>query len=128
MENATLAQLVAARIVAKREEDSAAEHRKELDKQIAALMARADKPEGSVTEKLDDGLKVIATFTVNRKVDDVALKEAWPNLSETAQGAFRWKPEVSVSVYKTLAGADLLAASKFVTSTPGSTSIKVEVA
>ena len=49
MESISLSTLVAARIAAKREEDSAIKARREVDAQIAELLKDANKLEGSIS-------------------------------------------------------------------------------
>lgn len=125
----TLEQLVAARIIAKRQEDEASTHRKELDQQIAALV-KPQLQEGKKTfsTKLPDGLKLTVSFGVNRKVDTESLQTAWANLPIEVQQTFKWKAEVSESAYGKLVNSPLKTASKFITTTDASPSVKLEVA
>ncbi len=129
MDNPTIDQLVASRITAKRAEEAAVAHRRELDAQIAALMATPDKPEGSVTRKLDDGIKVTTTFGVDRKVEDKdVLAVAWPKLTEAQQKAFVWKPEVRDGELKKLSDEDRKVVSKFIVAKPSTPAVKLELA
>lgn len=129
MDNPTIEQLLAARIPAKRAEDAAIEHRRGIDKQIVALMRDPAKTEGSVSRKFDDGLKITATFGVDRKVEDVnVLTNEWQNLSETQRKAFVWKPEVRDGELKKLSDDDRKAVSKFIVAKPSTPSIKLEIA
>ena len=125
MDSISLAALVAARIAAKRDEDAAVARRREIDQQLAARLAQADKAEGSVTERLD-GYKLTVTYNVTRKVDADALQRDWAQLPHGLTGAFRWKPEVSTTELRKLS-ADLAAiAAAYYTTAPASPSIKIE--
>ncbi len=127
MQAVTIEQLVAARIEAKKAEDLAVQSRREIDQQIAALLADATKPEGTISQKLSDGKKVSVTYAVNRKVDTDKLQGEWARLSIDVQNLFRWKAEVSVSELRKLDDKAVLVASKYFESKPGSPSVKVEV-
>ena len=127
MKPITLAEIVAARIAAKRIEDDAIAARRELDTQIATLLQDPDKPEGSVSQKLD-GLKVTVTYKVDRKADTERLQADWAKLPEPVTKAFKWKPEVSVSELRKLMGGDAAVAAAYITSKPGSPSVSIEVA
>lgn len=131
MDNPTIEQLVAARIPAKRAEDAAIAHRREIDAAIAAkLPLPADKDgEGTASQKFDDGLKLSIVYGLTRKVsDEASLKAAWEALPAAVQGAFRWKPEVDVKALKALSAEDRLAAAKFIEAKPSTPSVKLEIA
>lgn len=127
MQAANLDQLVAARIAAKAQEDAAVAARREIDQQIAALLADANKPEGTVSQKLADGKKVSVTYTVTRKVDTDSLQSDWGRLALDVQNLFRWKAEVSVTELRKLDNKAALVASKYFESKPGSPSVKIEL-
>lgn len=127
MQAMTIEQLVAARIAAKREEDKAVEARREIDAQIAAILADPGKPEGAVSRKLDDGTKVTATFTMTRKVDSDKLQADWAKLPLDVQNIFKWKADVSVTEMRKLEGTAVTTAARYYETKPGSTSIKIEV-
>jgi hypothetical protein len=127
MQAVTIDQLVAARIAAKAQEDAAVAARRELDQQIAALLSDANKPEGTVSQKLADGKKVSVTYAINRKVDTESLQNDWARLSDAVQGLFRWKAEISVTELRKLDDKAALVASKYYESKPGSPSVKIEL-
>jgi hypothetical protein len=117
MQTITIAELIAARIAAKRAEDAAVAERRRIDGAIAELLKDANKPEGSVSQKAD-GYKVTVTYKIDRKVDTDKLQAAWAKLSAAAAQAFKWKADVSVSELRKLEGADAAAAAVFITSKP----------
>jgi len=125
MQTITIAELIAARIAAKRVEDAAVAERRRIDGAIAELLKDANKPEGSVSQKAD-GYKVTVTYKIDRKVDTDKLQAAWAKLSAAAAQAFKWKADVSVSELRKLEGADAAAAAVFITSKPASPSITIE--
>lgn len=125
MKTITINELVAARIAAKRAEDAAIKARREVDAQIAELLADATKPEGSISEKLD-GYKVTVTYKIDRKVDTDALTKSWEKLPLDVQAVFKWKADLSVSEFRKLEGKAQLSASQFITSKPATPSITIE--
>ena len=130
---ATLKDLVMARVAAKREEDRAVETRRLLDVSIAALLPKpSDK--STASEKLDElSLKVVVSYGENVKVDAEALRAALLETNElkalpaSVVHAFRWKPEVETKAWALLGIEDKLLASKFVSRSPASPSVKLEV-
>lgn len=118
--------LLTARITAKRAEDAAIARRRDIDEQIVSLLPA--KKEGSVTEKVNDELKITATFQVTRKADDAAIKRDWATLPDAVKAAFPASHDVAVKELKALTGGDAATAAKYFTSKPGSTSLKLEVA
>ena len=127
MDKISLAALVAARVEAKRAEDLAVASRRDIDAQIAERLARADKPEGAVSEKLD-GFKVTVTYGVTRKVDTDALSAAWATLPQSVLAAFKWKAEASTTELRKLAPADAAAAAAYYTTSPASPQVRIELA
>lgn len=129
MKALTISELVAARISAKQAEDAAIAERRSLDAQLAELLKDPNKPEGAVSQKLDDlGVKLSVTYKINRSVDSKKLQADWDKLSAAAQAAFRWKPEVSVSELRKLEGPDAASAAIYITAKPGAPSIEIELA
>lgn len=128
MKPMNIQELVAARIAAKREEDQAVANRRAIDEQIAAALATG-KAEGTESRKFEElGVKVTVTYGVNRKVtSDEALSQAWDKLTADQQGAFKWKPSVSVTGLRKLEGSSLSTVSKFFETTPAAPSVKVEL-
>jgi|GEM_PF-2352231 len=128
MKSISINELVAARIEAKRNEDSAIQARRKIDEQISTLMNKG-KAEGTESVKLEDmGLKVSVTYKVTRSVDADALTAAWSTLAPDVQSAFKWNPDVSVSALRKLEDGAIAAASKFIESKPAAPSVKIEIA
>lgn len=128
MKALSISELVAARISAKQAEDAAITERRSIDAQLAELLKDPNKSEGAVSQKLDGlGLKITVTYKINRSVDNKKLQADWDKLSATAQAAFRWKPEVSVSDLRKLDGVDATVASLYITAKPGAPSIEIDV-
>lgn len=125
MKPITLAELVSARIIAKRIEDEAIKERRLLDAQIAELMRDANKPEGAISQRLD-GYKVTVTYKLERKVDAKKLTDNWGKLPIDVQAAFKWKPDLSVTEFRTLDDVAKLRASQFFETKPASPSITIE--
>lgn len=125
MQAISLAELIAARIAAKRAEDAAVTARRDIDKQLAELLRDANKPEGTVSAKVE-GFKVSCVFKIDRKADSDALSKAWDKLPIDVQNAFKWKADVSVSALKALDDKAQLSAARFITSKEGSPSITIE--
>ena len=124
MQAITISDLVAMRLGAKRIEDDAIAERRKLDTAIADLLKDASKPEGSVSQK-SGGYTVTVQYKIDRKVDTDKLKAAWDTLG-TAQAAFKWKADVSVSELRKLEGVNAATAAAFITSKPASPSITIE--
>ena len=120
-----LQELINIRIAAKRAEDAAVQARRDIDSQIAELLRDASKPEGSVSQKFD-GYKVTVTYKVDRKVSTEDLQKSWEKLTTEAQGAFKWKADLSLSEFRKLDDKQQLVVSKFITAKPASPSITIE--
>ena len=125
MQSVSLAELIAARIAAKREEDAAVTARRDIDKQLAELLRDANKPEGTISQKVD-GYKVSVVYKIDRKADSDALSKAWDKLPIDVQNAFKWTAGVFVFALKALDDKAQLSASRFITSKEGSPSITIE--
>lgn len=65
------------------------------------------------------GVPLKIEFKQDYKVDANALKEIAAELSDAAKSAIKYKPELSLSVYKVLSAEDRAALNKAVTSKPG---------
>ncbi len=125
MQSVSISELIAARIAAKRAEDAAVNARRDIDKQLAELMRDANKPEGTVSTKVD-GFKLSVVYKIDRKADSDALSKSWDKLPIDVQNAFKWKADVSVSALKALDDKAQLSAARFITSKEGSPSITIE--
>ena len=129
MQAMTISQLVAARISAKQAEDEAIAERRRIDEQLAELLKNPNKPEGAISQKLEDmGLTLTVTYKINHTVDAKKLQAEWDKLSAGAQAAFKWKPEVSVTELRKLDGIDATVASAYITSKPGAPSVEIKAA
>ena len=127
MKALTISELVAARISAKQAEDEAIAERRRIDEQLAELLKNPEKPEGAISQKLEDlGLKLTVTYKINRSVDAKKLQAEWDKLSAGAQAAFKWKPEVSVSELRKLEGIDATVAAAYITAKPGAPSVEIQ--
>lgn len=125
MESVSLSTLVAARIAAKRAEDAAVKARREVDAQIVELMRDTNKPEGSISERLE-AYKVTVTYKLDRKVDTEKLTTEWGKLPMDVQAAFKWKADLSVSEFRKLEDKCKASASQYFTTKEGSPSITIE--
>lgn len=125
MQAITISELVAARIAAKRAEDEAVTERRRIDSQIAELLKDANKPEGSVSQRLE-GYKVTVTYKLDRKVDTDKLTKSWDKLPIDVQGAFKWAASVSVSELRKLEAKAQNSAAQFITTKEASPSITIE--
>lgn len=125
MKPLNLQELINIRIAAKRAEEAAVTERRRIDEQISELLKDPNKPEGSVSQKLD-GFKVTVTYKIDRKVSADELQKSWDKLSPEVQAVFKWKPDVSVSELRKLDDKQQLAASKFITAKTASPSITIE--
>jgi hypothetical protein len=117
------------RRAAKREEELAAERRKAIDEELAKLLP---KPAGGKTAsyKFNDGelsIKVSVEHGTNVKVDTDAVQRDYANLPAQVQEAFRWKAELVAAKFDALEATDARKAAKYVTETPASPSVKIEV-
>lgn len=122
-----LEELVALRIAAKRAEDDAAQHRKDLDSQIAELMRDPAKMEGAVTKKIGEH-KITVTYGITRSADTKELQKVWHKLTAPQQDAFSWKASVSLTGLRACSADDQLALAQFIEAKPSSPSVKVELA
>lgn len=125
MNAVSLASLIEARIAAKRAEDAAVAARREVDAKLAELLADANKPEGSISQKVD-GFKVTVTYKLDRKVDSDELQKSWSKLPLDVQNVFKWSPSLSLSEFRKLEDKAANSAARFFTTKEASPSIKIE--
>lgn len=126
LNDTTLPELLAALISAKAEEKRLTEQRKSLEGAILALLPTQE--EGTHTQAVG-AAKLTATYKINRTVS-AAVMHDWTNLTEAAQKAFRFKPELDLKNYRALKELNPTAyieASQFVTAKPATPSLSVEV-
>ena len=126
MKTITINELVAARIAAKRAEDEAIAERRRIDASIAELLRDANKPEGSISQKLPEGYKVTVTYKLDRNVDTEKLTTEWSKLSLDVQAAFRWKADLSISEFRKLDEKAQRSAAQFFATKEASPSITIE--
>lgn len=118
--------LIASLRAAKHMEDTAAEQRIAIEKQILMHYADQAKTEGSITDK-DNGITL--TYGVTRKVNTDALLDAWATLHENVQKAFTWEAKVITKTIKAIQDLDPRAYAQlanFITTTPKKTSITLK--
>lgn len=121
----TLQQLLTSRRAAKLAEDTAVSARRQIDFDIALFMRDPEKDEGTVSREVGD-MKASVVYAMNRKVDAESVKKDWGNLCEAVQKCFRFTADVSVTAMRTLTPVQLVEYSRYVTTKPGSASVKVE--
>ena len=120
----TLEQLVLQRAEHKRQEEAAAELRREADKRIAEIVAPLRGEKSTVTLGLASlGLKLNVGYPSNTRVDSEAVRKDVATLPKEVLDCFRWKAEVIAAEQKKLADAQRLVLSKYVTTTPGTPSV-----
>lgn len=122
----TLDTLAAAWITAKASEDRAKSERYDIEKAMLTLLPIKD--EGAASSEAA-GMKITATYKLNRKVDADALRNAWLALTPNVQAAFTWKPDVSISQLRAMEKAapnDYETTLNFITTSPAKPSIKIE--
>ena len=125
MESISLAQLIAQRIAAKRDEDEAVAERRRIDGTIAELLKDANKPEGAISEKTG-GYRITVTYKLDRKVDTEKLTSDWAKLPIDVQSTFNWAASLSVSEFRKLESKAQVSASRYFETKEASPSIKIE--
>lgn len=123
-----LEELAAARIGAKRAEEAAAEERKRIDADIAALVkGELESEYGTASIKLGDlGLKVTTSFSFARSIS-ADFEKDFDKLPAQIQAIAKWKPSIVEANWKALEPNDQAIAAKYVTTKASSPSVKIEV-
>lgn len=123
-----LEELAAARIGAKRAEEAAAEERKRIDEEIAALVKGEVEGEyGTASVKLGElGLKVTTSFGYTRSIS-ADFEKDFDKLPAQIQAIAKWKPSIVEANWKALDAKDQAFAAKYVTTKASSPSVKIEV-
>lgn len=124
MESTTTAQLAAAWLAAKADEDAARAARIEIEEAIVAALPGKD--EGSTSTESDQ-FRVVVTRKLNRSVDTDALKRNWHDLPEIAQASFRWKADLDLSMFRRLDDGVRAHLLQYVTSKPAKASVKIDL-
>lgn len=93
--------LSAAWLVAKEEERSAIERRKEIEDKLIMCLSIDDTKDGTSSYDID-GFKVKVTCRIIRSVDSELLQEiaAENGLTDHLSTLFRWKPEINLKLWK----------------------------
>lgn len=93
--------LSAAWLVAKEEERSAIERRKEIEDKLIMCLSIDDTQDGTSSYDID-GFKVKVTSRITRSVDSELLQEiaAENGLTDHLSTLFRWKPEINLRLWK----------------------------
>ena len=120
----TLAQVLPAWMQAKEDERKATEHRRSLDRMIQSLLPNKD--EGSVSQA-EGNYKVTVQYKLDRKLDVDRLRNEWNAIPADCQQAIKWKAELNTTQFRKLDEQSVRALSGFITTSPSSPSVKVEI-
>lgn len=126
MTSSNLAQLRAAWVQAKTEEQRANERRLQIEAAILEHFTPPDSLEGTVSNK-SEGISV--AYKLTRTADTAALQKAWVNLPSVVQDAFEWKATPIMKNIKALQIANPEAyaiAAEFITAKPAKPYITVK--
>ena len=120
----TAEQLAQEWLEAKAEENAARAKRVEIEEALLEIMPCRD--EGSQTNKLDNGMRVVTEGRMTRSIDAKTLQEDWNNLPAIIQGTFHWKPDLKITCFKSLEDDHKALIAKYVTTKPAKASVKIE--
>ena len=130
--NPTLLDLLNQRHYAKRAEDHAIAHRRQLDGQIVELLgpprteAGALKDEGTVS-RIEGSFKVGAAYGLDRKANDELVKRDYESMSPELRACFRFNADVNVKAIKELTPEAQVLAAAYITTKPKSVALKIDV-
>ena len=110
---------------AKAEENAARAKRVEIEEALLEIMPCRE--EGSQTNKLENGMRVVTEGRMTRSIDAKALSDDWNDLPAIIQGAFHWKPDLKITCFKSLEDDHKALIAKYVTTKPAKSGVKVEV-
>lgn len=112
---------------AKEAESVAVERRRQLEDELARLLAVNPASEGQETTDLGD-YKIKVTCRMTRKVDADLLEDLALNagLSDHLPDLFRWKPELNMKEWKSASPEITSALSGAITTTAGRPSFSIE--
>lgn len=110
---------------AKAEENAARAKRTSIEEDLLALLPCRE--EGSQTNKLENGMRVVTEGRMTRSIDAKALSDDWNNLPAIIQGTFHWKPDLKITCFKSLEDDHKALVAKYVTTKPAKAGLKVEV-
>lgn len=98
-----------------------------LRKKVFALAFPQPK-EGTQNFALNDGFVLKGTYKLERKIDEAALPAILPRLRELqapVETLFRYKPELSLTVFKNLTAESKLVLSEVITERPTSPTLEI---
>lgn len=121
----TAEQLAQEWLEAKAEENAARAKRVEIEEALLELLPCRE--EGSQTNKLENGMRVVTEGRMTRSIDAKALQDDWSSLPAIVQGAFHWKPDLKITCFKSLEDDHKALVAKYVTTKPAKAGVKVEV-
>lgn len=121
----TAEQLAQEWLDAKAEENAARAKRIEIEEELLSLLPCRE--EGSQTNKLGNGMRVVTEGRLTRSIDAKALADDWSELPAIIQGTFHWKPDLKITCFKSLEDDHKSLIAKYVTTKPAKSGVKVEV-
>lgn len=110
---------------AKAEENAARAKRVEIEEALLEILPCRE--EGSQTNKLENGMRVVTEGRLTRSIDAKALADDWNELPAIIQGTFHWKPDLKITCFKSLEDDHKALIAKYVTTKPAKAGVKVEV-
>lgn len=110
---------------AKAEENTARAKRVEIEEELLSILPCRE--EGSQTNKLENGMRVVTEGRMTRSIDAKALQDDWNDLPAIIQGTFHWKPDLKITCFKSLEDGHKALIAKYVTTKPAKAGVKVEV-
>lgn len=124
MKNEITLELLAVNWLAEKQNESAARARRlNIEAEMLALMPAVD--EGTKNETCGR-FKISATYSLNRKADNIALRAHWTEMSPAVQSCFRWTAEVILSELRRLSPETSAEAAKYITTAPAKPAFKIE--
>lgn len=128
----TLSALLNQRHYAKLAEEHAVATRRSIDEKIIATLggptteAGAPKDSGTVSRTVG-AYKIAATYALDRKANDEAVKSAYGAMSLALQACFRFPAEVNLKALAELGDADRTQVAAYITTKPKSVSLKLDL-
>ena len=121
-------QLASQWLLYKEEERIAVEKRRNVESQLAQLLAIDESKEGTTNHE-EGGFKTKVACRVTRSVNSDLLQEiaAEHGLTEHLSTLFRWRPEVSLKVWKNADEAITTPLLDAITTKPGSPSFTISI-
>ena len=110
---------------AKAEENTARAKRVEIEEELLSILPCRE--EGSQTNKLENGMRVVTEGRMTRSIDAKVLQDDWNDLPAIIQGTFHWKPDLKITCFKSLEDDHKALIAKYVTTKPAKAGVKVEV-